>query len=156
MVMKKASGGDSPVWQGAGKSFWILPISCRRRRWLQYVSWKIDPALRVFPSRGIYRRKGSVRRWARWPHHLVVWARGWLRHPMVWLAPGPPPSLLWTPSLVGKNRNFGFCFIQFREYFLYSFSETQKQQKTGSWHYGISLIGLFRKMHKNVTKCNKT
>jgi hypothetical protein len=32
MVMKKASGGDSPLRQGAGKSFWILPISHRRRR----------------------------------------------------------------------------------------------------------------------------
>jgi hypothetical protein len=29
----------------------------------------------------------------------------------------------------GKNRRFGFCFVQFREYFLYSFSKTQKQQK---------------------------
>jgi hypothetical protein len=26
MVMKKASGRDSPLWQGAGKSFWTLPI----------------------------------------------------------------------------------------------------------------------------------
>jgi hypothetical protein len=34
MVMKKASGGDSPLRQGAGKSFWTLPISRRRRRWL--------------------------------------------------------------------------------------------------------------------------
>jgi hypothetical protein len=30
MVMKKASGGDSPIRQGAGKSFWTLLIS---RRW---------------------------------------------------------------------------------------------------------------------------
>jgi hypothetical protein len=22
MAMKKTSGGDSPLWQGAGKSFW--------------------------------------------------------------------------------------------------------------------------------------
>jgi hypothetical protein len=36
---------------------------------------------------------------------------------------------------------FGFCFVQFREYFLYNFSDTQKQQKTGNWHYGIFLIG---------------
>jgi hypothetical protein len=41
----------------------------------------------------------------------------------------------------GKNRSFGFCFIQFQEYFLCSFSETQKQQKTRNWHYGISSIG---------------
>jgi hypothetical protein len=26
MVMKKTSGGDSPLWQGARKSFWTLPI----------------------------------------------------------------------------------------------------------------------------------
>jgi hypothetical protein len=34
MVMKKASAGDSPLRQGAGKSFWTLPISCRRWEWL--------------------------------------------------------------------------------------------------------------------------
>jgi hypothetical protein len=27
---------------------------------------------------------------------------------------------------------FGFCFVQFREYFLYNFYETQKQQKIGN------------------------
>jgi hypothetical protein len=32
MVMKKISRGDSPLRQGAGKSFWTLPISGRRRR----------------------------------------------------------------------------------------------------------------------------
>jgi hypothetical protein len=34
MVIKKAYGGDSPLRQGAGKSFWTLPISHQRRRWL--------------------------------------------------------------------------------------------------------------------------
>jgi hypothetical protein len=29
MVMKKAFGGDSPLQQGAEKSFWTLPISHR-------------------------------------------------------------------------------------------------------------------------------
>jgi hypothetical protein len=47
---------------------------------------------------------------------------------------GPRP-----PS--GKNRSFRTCFIQFREYFLCSFSETQKQQKIGNWHCGILSIG---------------
>jgi hypothetical protein len=32
MAKKKTSGGDSPLRQGAGKSFWNLPISGRRRR----------------------------------------------------------------------------------------------------------------------------
>jgi hypothetical protein len=36
---------------------------------------------------------------------------------------------------------FDFCFVQFREYFLCSIFETQKQQKTGNWHCGDLLIG---------------
>jgi hypothetical protein len=32
MVVEKASGRDSPLQQGAGKSSWILPISHRRQR----------------------------------------------------------------------------------------------------------------------------
>jgi hypothetical protein len=47
---------------------------------------------------------------------------------------GPRPSS-------GKNRSSRTYFVQFREYFLCSFSETQKQQKTGNWHYGILSIG---------------
>jgi hypothetical protein len=34
MAMKKTSGGNSPLWQGAGKSFWTLPISGQQRRWI--------------------------------------------------------------------------------------------------------------------------
>jgi hypothetical protein len=108
---------------------------------LQYVSWKSVCPLRVFPSKGIYRWKGHVRGWTRGPHHLVARPRGGPCHPMVRLPSGPPLSLLWTPSLCQVNRNFGFHFVQFREYFLCNFSKTQKQQKIGNWHCGISLIG---------------
>jgi hypothetical protein len=62
MVMKKASGGDSPLQQGAGKSFWTLLISRRRRQRLAVCFWKIDRVLRVFSSRRIYRRNGDVMR----------------------------------------------------------------------------------------------
>jgi hypothetical protein len=41
----------------------------------------------------------------------------------------------------GENKTSGTCFVQFREYFLCSFFETQKQQKTGNWHCGILSIG---------------
>jgi hypothetical protein len=34
MAMKKAYGDDSPLRRGAEKSFWTLPISGQRRRWL--------------------------------------------------------------------------------------------------------------------------
>jgi hypothetical protein len=40
-------------------------------------------------------------------------ARGYPCHQVVWQPPGPPQSLLWTPSHVGKNRRFGFRFVQF-------------------------------------------
>jgi hypothetical protein len=108
---------------------------------LQYVSWKSVRPFRVFPSKEIYRRKGDVRGWTRGPHHLVARPGGGPRHPMVRRPPGPAPSLLWTPSSFQVNRNFGFRFVQFREYFPCNFSETQKQQKNRNWHCGISLIG---------------
>jgi hypothetical protein len=34
MAIKKTSGGDSPLRQGAGKSFWTLPILGRQRQWI--------------------------------------------------------------------------------------------------------------------------
>jgi hypothetical protein len=126
MVVEKASG------RVPGRA----PGSSRSRDddggGLQYVSWKRDPSFRFFPSRGLYRRRGIVRGWTRRPHH--GWARPGAgpRPPVVWLAPGPPPSHLWSSRSFGKNRRFGFRFIQFREYFLCNFSETQKQQKTGT------------------------
>jgi hypothetical protein len=123
---------------------------------LQYVSWKRDPSLRFFPSRGLYRRKGIVRGGASWPHHGVARPGAGCAPPVVSLAPGPPPSHLRSSRSFGKNRRFSFCFVQFWEYFLCNFSETQKWQKTGNWHCCILLIGYFRKMHKNATKCNKT
>jgi hypothetical protein len=91
--------------------------------------WVINRPLGFFSSRRIYRRRGSIRRWASWPHHLVAWPEARPCRPMVWPAPGSPPSLLWALSRVEKNRNFGFCFVQFQEYFPCSFSETQKSRK---------------------------
>jgi hypothetical protein len=44
---------------------------------LQYVLWKSVRLCRVFPSRGIYRRKGDVRRWTRWSPPPGGVARGW-------------------------------------------------------------------------------
>jgi hypothetical protein len=61
MVMKKASGGDSPLQQGARKSFWTLPISRRRHRRLAVCFLENSLGLRVFSSSRIYRRKGDVR-----------------------------------------------------------------------------------------------
>jgi hypothetical protein len=49
-------------------------------------------------SERIYRRKGDVRGCEGGPDHLVAQPGGDPHNPMVWPAPGPPPSLLWTPS----------------------------------------------------------
>jgi hypothetical protein len=56
--------------------------------------------------------------------------------------PVAPLRLLFGLLKASVNiRRFGFCFIQFYEYFLCNFSRTQKQQKTENWHCGILLIG---------------
>jgi hypothetical protein len=126
MVMKKASGGDSPLWQGVGKSLWTLPISRRRWRRLAVCLLEKSSGVRVLPSWGLNMRKGDVRRLTRWSHPLVVRPRGGPRHHQVWLPLGLPLTLLWTPSSCQVIRKFSFCFVQFREYFPCNFSETQK------------------------------
>jgi hypothetical protein len=45
MAMKKTSGGDSPLRQGAGKSFWTLPIFGSTAAADRDVFWKTDRAL---------------------------------------------------------------------------------------------------------------
>jgi hypothetical protein len=141
MVTNKISGGDSPLRQGAGKSFWTLPISGRRRRRIAMCFWKIDRVFRFFPSGGLYRRRGGARGGPGWPHHQG--RRPGAGRAVLWCGrPVAPLRLLFGLLEASLNIGmFGFCFIQFREYFLCNFSETQKQQKTGNWHYGILLIG---------------
>jgi hypothetical protein len=58
MVMKKTSGGDSPLWQGAGKSFWTLPIFRSMAAVDCDVFWKTDRVLRFFPS-GVFIGEGA-------------------------------------------------------------------------------------------------
>jgi hypothetical protein len=61
MAMKKTSGGDSPLWQGAGKSFWTLLIFGSTAAADRGVFWKSDRVFKFFPSGGLYRRRGGVR-----------------------------------------------------------------------------------------------
>jgi hypothetical protein len=94
MTMKKTSGGDSPLRQGARKSFWTLPISSQWQRRIAMCFWKIDLVFRFFPSGGLYRRRGSVGSGPRGPHHRAAWPGVGLRPLVVRLAPGPSPSPL--------------------------------------------------------------
>jgi hypothetical protein len=141
MAMKKTSGGDSPLRQGAGKSFWTLPISGRRRRRIVMYSGKVIGSL-GFSRRGVFIGEGAAPEVGQ--GGLTTRGHG----------PGASYAALWCGCSVAllrllfgsleasvNFRMFGFCFVQFREYFMCNFSETQKQQKTGNWHCGISLIG---------------
>jgi hypothetical protein len=94
MAMKKTSGGDSPLWQGAGKSFWTLPIFGSTAAVDRDVFWKSDWVFRFFPSGGLYRRRGVVRSGPWGPHHRPAWARGGPRPLVVWPPSGPAPSPL--------------------------------------------------------------
>jgi hypothetical protein len=58
MAMKKTSGGDSPLRQGARKRFWTLPISGRRRRRIAMYSRKVIGYL-GFSRRGVFIGEGA-------------------------------------------------------------------------------------------------
>jgi hypothetical protein len=59
MAMKKTFGGDSPLRQGAGKSFWTLPILGRRRWRIAMYSGKVIGCL-GFSRRGVFIGKGAA------------------------------------------------------------------------------------------------
>jgi hypothetical protein len=141
MAMKKTSGGDSPLRQGAEKSFWTLLISGRRRRQIAMYSGKVIGSL-GFSRRGVFIGEGASSEVDRGGHThrgrgLALGRAALLCGPLV-----APLRLLFGSLEASVNFwIFGFCSVQFREYFLCNFSETQKQQKTGNCHCGISLIG---------------
>jgi hypothetical protein len=58
MAMKKTSGDDSPLRQGAGKSFWTLPIFRSTAAADRDVFWKTDWGL-GFSGRGVFIGEGA-------------------------------------------------------------------------------------------------
>jgi hypothetical protein len=94
MAMKKTSDGDSPLRQGAGKSFWTLPIFESTTAADRDVFWKSDWVFRFFPSGGLYRRRGGVRSGPGGSHHRGARASPWPRPLVVWPTSGSSPSLL--------------------------------------------------------------
>jgi hypothetical protein len=126
MAMKKTSGGDSPLRQGVGKSFWTLSISGRRRQRMAMYSGKVIGYL-GFSCRGVFIGEGAALEVDQGA--LTTGGHG----------PGADRAPWWCGCLVGPLRllfgsleasvnfwMFGFCFVQFREYFLCNFSKTQK------------------------------
>jgi hypothetical protein len=79
MAMKKTSGGDSPLRQGAGKTFWTLPIFGSTAAVDHDVFWKSDRVLRFF-HRGVFIGEGAMSEEG--PGGLMLGWRG----------PGPGPG----------------------------------------------------------------
>jgi hypothetical protein len=129
MAMKKTSGGNCPLRQSVGKSFWTLLISGRRRRRIAMYSGKVIGCL-DFSRWGVFIGEGASSEVDRGGHThrgrgLALGRTALLCGPLV-----VPLRLLFGSLEASMNFwMFGFCFIQFREYFLCNFSETQKQQK---------------------------
>jgi hypothetical protein len=126
MAMKKTSGGDFPLQQGAGKSFWTLPILGRRQRRIAMCFWKSDRAL-GFSRRGVFIGKGAASEVDRGGLTHRGRGQGLGRAALLFGRLVAPLRLLF--GLLEALLNiwmFGFCFVQFREYFLCNFSETQK------------------------------
>jgi hypothetical protein len=130
MAMKKTSGGDSPLRQGAGKSFWTLPISGQRRRWIAMYYRKVIGYL-GFSRRGVFIGEGAASEVDQGAHTTGRRGPGAGRTPWWCGRPVAPFRLLFSSLEASVNIwTSGFCFVQFREYFLCNFSKTQKQQKT--------------------------
>jgi hypothetical protein len=99
---------------------------------LQFVFWKIDRVVRVFSPRRIYRRKGGVRRWARWPHHLVARARGRPRHPMVRLPAGPLRLCFGLRLVSRKIGTSAFVSSNSKNIFCVTFLKHKNSRKQGT------------------------
>jgi hypothetical protein len=135
------SRGTSPSRQGAGTETSIPQNLSSTAAALWNCYGKNADWFRVFHREALYRQRGIVRGRPRWPHN--GWARLGAGSCPLWCSqPLAPLRLPFGPRpLSGKNRSFRTCFIQFWEYFLCSFSKTQKYQKTENWHCGILSIG---------------
>jgi hypothetical protein len=141
MAMKKTSGGDSLSGRVPGRASGSSRSSSRRRRRIEMCSGKVIGYL-GFSRWGVFIGEGGSSGVDR--GDLTRRGRG----------QGPGRAALLCGALVAPLRLLfgsleasvkfwatGFGFVQFREYFLCNFSETQKQQKIGNWHCGNLLIG---------------
>jgi hypothetical protein len=113
MAMKKTSGGDSPLRQGAGKSFWTLPISGRRRRRITMYSGKVIGSL-GFSHREVFIGEGAASEVDL--GGLTTSGRGQaLGRTPWWCGPLVAPLRLLFGSLEASVNIWtsGFCFVQF-------------------------------------------
>ena len=151
MVMKKASRVNSPLRQGAGKSFRSLPIQGWRRRRLQTLSWIFDRVLRVSVSEAIYRRKGRPRGCRRRPHHPHARARlgpaaRWCGGPLA-----PLHLIFWHLMTSGKIGTLAFVPSNSENIHFLTFLEpkTAENRQLALW---LLLIGQSKKSYEKYSK----
>jgi hypothetical protein len=113
MAMKKTSGGDSLLRQGAGKSFWTLPIFGSTAVVDRDMFWKIDRVLRFFPS-GVFIGEGASSEVDRGGLTRRGRDQGLGRAALVCGHLVAPLRLLFgSLEASGKNKTSGTCFVQF-------------------------------------------
>jgi hypothetical protein len=113
MAMKKTFGGDSPLRQGAGKSFWTLPISGQRRRRIAMCSGKLIGHLGFF-RRGIFIGEGASSGVDRGGLTHRGRGQGLGRTALVCGHLVAPLRLLFgSLEAFEKNKTSGTCFVQF-------------------------------------------
>ena len=74
--------------------------------------------------------------------------QAWPREQVVWPAPIPSPSRILASDVFRKNRHFGFCPVQFREY-SFSDSPRTKNRQLALW---LLLIGYSKKSYEKYSK----
>jgi hypothetical protein len=119
--------GTSLSRQGAGTETSVPRNLSSTAAELRNYSGKNVDSFRVFRPEASYRRRGVVRSGPRPSHTLAAWPGPGPCRPSVRLACGPLLRLFRSLEASRKNKTLGTCFVQFQEYFLCSFSETQKQ-----------------------------
>jgi hypothetical protein len=108
MAMRKTSGGNFPLWQGAGKSFWTLPIFGSMAAADHDVFWKSDRVFMFFPS-GVFIGEGASSEVGQGGLTTRGASPG-ARRPVVWPPYGPSLSPLRFSGSFGKYLDVWLLF----------------------------------------------
>jgi hypothetical protein len=104
-----------------------------RRAALQNFSGKNTDSFRVFTMEALYRRRGNVRGQPGASHHRVARPGVHPHHHLVWSPPGPPSTLLWTPSRAGgKIGTSGFVSSNSKNISCVTFLKHKNSRKQGT------------------------
>jgi hypothetical protein len=141
MMMKKASGGDSPLRQGAGKTSGPSRSRVDDAGGLQYIFWKMDQVLGL-SHRGEYIGRRAMSGGGPGSTPCPGAATGWPAPWGVWPPSGPPLFLLWTPSRVGKIETLAFVSSNSENISCVTFlkHKTAENRELALWHLINRLI----------------